>query len=279
MEQAPGADYPHLSTGDVFSWLANTGFSHHAVPQSASANIPPRRTSERISPSVVNTFCAACGLDTMQHPAPNSWPTCPFSPMSRFPLLDVGPHASAPLQDHPNSPVHHLPAQKKAFRWTIREVLAAIDPALTLAVRGIIGPLNLSCFPPSHMTAISGDGPSSTAIPPTVHSCDNPRLDFISISGLEYTSLASSAVLGIAVREFVRHLLHPAVTAFTGDHASGKGRTVLAPVHVCRSAIGSLARDGVFNDLPPSPVVLTLSTLVQPRPRDLSPPCAAMETS
>ncbi|KAI0250987.1 hypothetical protein BJV78DRAFT_517407 [Lactifluus subvellereus] len=272
VEQAPRDDYPRLSTGDVFSWLADTGFSHYnAMSQSMPVNVPSRkRTSERISPSAIDTFCAACGLGLSQHPATAtkasregpSRSTCPFSPMSRLPLLDVGPHACANSHDHPNGPVHHLSAQKRTFHWSIREVLAATDPSLTLAVRGIIVALKLSCFPESPRTSISGDG----VITPSVDSDNTPRLDFSQISE-EYVLLASSAVLALAVREFAHQLLHPAITAFASHHARGRGRAVLAPAHVSRGAAGSfLARDGVLTDLPPSPVVaLALSTLVQHR--------------
>jgi hypothetical protein len=232
---------------------------------------------------VVDTFCAACGFDLTQHPAPqglregpNSWSTCAFSPVSRFPLLDVGHYASAQSQEHPNGTVHHLPAQKGTLHWTIREVLAATDPALTLAVRSIIVPLNLSCFPTSHRTSISGEG----VLRPTASNvADLPRLDFAPISEPEYISLASSAVLAIAVREFAHHLLHQAITAFASDHALEKGRAALAPAHVCRSAVGSfLARDSIFSDLPSSPVALALSTVVKRQPRNLPPPSAVMET-
>jgi len=40
-EKAPGDDYPYLSTGDVFCWLADTGLSlRPAVPQSVPTNAP-----------------------------------------------------------------------------------------------------------------------------------------------------------------------------------------------------------------------------------------------
>jgi hypothetical protein len=256
--------------------------------QSVPVNVPSRkRAPERISPSPIDTFCAACGLDLSQHPETEvsregpSRSTCPFSPMSRLPLLDVGPHA-ANSNDHrnPNGPVHHLPAQKRTFHWSIREILAATDPSLTLAVRDIIVALKLSCFPESHRTSISGDGvlcPDGTIITSSMDSDNTPRLGFSQTSEPEYVLLASSAVLALAVREFAHQLLHPAVTAFA---RRGKGRAALAPAHVSCGAAGSfLTRDGVLTDLPPSPAVaLALSTLVLHRPRDLSPPSAVMET-
>ena len=264
----------------MFSWLADTGFSHHAVQQS---NIPPRRRpSKRISPSVEDTFCAACGLDLTQHPTlvgfregPSS--NCPFSPMSRLPLLDIDSHASAQSQYPPNHPVNFVPAQKWVFHRAIREILAATDPGLTLAIHGIIVSLNLSCFPTSNRTSISSDRiPRCTAIPPSLDGPDIPRLDISSSTEPEYTSLASSAVLAIAVRAFAHRLVGPAVTAFASGHPPQRGQHALAPTEVCRSVVGPfLARDGV----PSSPVALTLSTLVQRRPRNLSAPSAVMETS
>ena len=262
------------------------------MSQSVPVNVPSRkRAPERISPSAIDTFCAACGLDLSQHPETvvsregPSRSTCPFSPMSRLPLLDVGPHACANSNDHqnPNDPVHHLPAQKRTFHWSIREILAATDPSLTLAVRDIIVALKLSCFPESHRASISGDGvlcPDGTIITSSMDSDNTPRLDFSQTSEPEYVLLASSAVLALAVREFAYQLLHPAVTALARRHAQGKGRAALAPTHVSCGAAGSfLTRDGVLTDLSPSPAVaLALSTLVLHRPRDLSPPSAVMET-
>lgn len=288
MEQTPGvAEYPRLSTGDMFSWLANTGFSHHAVQQPASANIPPRRRpSKRISPSVKDTFCAACGLDLTQHPTlvsvregPSS--NCPISPISRLPLLDIDTHASPKSQNPPNDPVNFVPAQKWVFHRAIREVLAATDPALTLAIHAIIVSLNLSCFPALNSTSISsGRILCCTAIPPSLDGPDIPRLDISSSTELEYTSLASSAVLAIAVRAFAHRLVGPAATAFARDHGPQRGQHALAPAGVCRSVVGSFpARDGISSDPPFSPVALALSTLVQRRPRNLSAPSAVMETS
>jgi hypothetical protein len=290
VEQTPGVtdcEYPRLSTGDIFSWLADTGLSHHAVRQSASANIPPRRRpSKRISPSVEDTFCAACGLDLTQHPTVVGFRegpsfTCPFSPISRLPLLDIDSHASGKSQYPPNHPENVVPGQKWVFHRAIREVLAATDPALTLAIHDIIVSLNLSCFPASNRTSISSDSIlSCTAIPTSLDGPDIPRLDISSFTEPEYTSLASSAVLAIAVRAFAHRLVGPAATAFASDYAPQRGQHALTPTDVCRSMVSPfLARDGIFSDLPSSPVALALSTLVQRRSRDLSAPSAVMETS
>jgi len=294
----PDDDYPYLSTGDVFCWLADTGLSlRQAVPQFAPANAPSgKKPSGRISPSVVNTFCATCGLEIARHSAtqssswegPTSDGSCRYSfPMSRLPLLDVGTVSRAQSQSHPNGPVRSTPDEKGPFPWSSREVLTATDPSLTTAVCGIVASLKLSCFPESHNASISRAGvlrPNSTAISPMV---DGPdvilvRSDLNPISEPEPGSLASSAVLALAVREFARRLVNSAVTAFGSDRTRGKGgtRAVLTPAHVSGGVAGSfLARDGAFRDLPPSPVALALSTLVRRSLRDPSSPSTFMDIS
>ena len=296
----PDDDYPYLSTGDVFCWLADTGLSlRQAVPQFAPANAPSgKKPSGRISPSVVNTFCATCGLEIARHSTaqssswegPTSDGSCRHSfPMSRLPLLDVGPVSrAAQSQNRPSGPGRSTPDAKGSFPWPSREVLAATDPSLTIAVCGIVASLKLSCFPESsHNASISSVGvlrPNSTAISPMV---DGPdvilvRSDLNPISEPVSGSMASSAVLALAVREFARRLVNSAVTAFTSDRTRGKGgtRAVLTPAHVSGGVAGSfLARDGAFRDLPPSPVTLALATLVHCLPRDPSPPSTLMDIS
>jgi hypothetical protein len=291
-------DYPYLSTGDVFCWLADTGLSlRQAVPQFAPVNASSgKKTSERITPSVVNTFCATCGLEMARHSAaqssswegPTSDGSCRHSfPMSRLPLLDVGPVSRAQSQNPPNGPVQSISDEKGSFPWSSREVLAATDPSLTIAVRCIVASLKLSCFPELHNTSISSAGvlrPNSTAITPMVGGSDVVvvRSDLNPISEPVSGSLASSAVLALAVRGFARRLVNSAVTAFASDRTRGKGatRAVLTPAHVSGSVAGSfLARDGVFQDLPPSPVTLALATLVHHPLRGSSPPSAFMDMS
>jgi hypothetical protein len=286
-EKAPAGDYPYLSTGDVFSWLADTGLSlRQGVPQSAPNNASCEKgMSERIIPSTVNTFCATCGLESSRHPSaqssswegPSGGSCCRSSPMPRLPLLDVGAIALPRLA---NGPVQSTRAEKGPFRWPIQDVLAATDPSLTFAVRCIIAPLKLSCFPESQRTSISGAGvlrPNGTAI--MVDGPDINRCDLATIS----ESLASVAVLALAVREFTRRLVESAVTAFANDRRGRGSPRILVPAHVSLGvavADSFLTRDGVLAPPPPptSPVALALSTLVRHASRDPSPPSAVMGT-
>ena len=290
-EKAPGEDFPHLSTGDVFSWLADSGSSlRQAVPRPRPANATSmKRTSERIIPSALDldTFCAVCGGESVQcengsWEGPINGSSCHTSPMLRLPLLDVDPMARTQSQHHPNGPVSSTSAEDGVFRWSIREILAATDPTLVIAVRCIIAQLELSCFPESESASVSGAGPSGTASASTVDGCDIiTRSNLISTSGPVSESLASCAVLALAVREFTRHLMNSAVTAFASDRTRGKEspRAVLSPAHVSRGVSGSSLTRGVIAEPPPSPFALTLTTLVQHRLRDLSPPSVIMDTS
>lgn len=182
-EKAPGEDFPRLSTGDVFSWLADTGFSlRQAVPRSRPSNATSsRRTSERITPSALDsdTFCAVCGGESVQCEN-GSWEgpitngsSCRFSPMLRLPLLDVNPTVRTQSQHHPNDPVPSTSAEDGVLRSSIREILAATDPTLVFAVRCIITQFKLSCFPESESASVSGAGvldPNGTAFASTYQS-------------------------------------------------------------------------------------------------------------
>jgi hypothetical protein len=283
----------------VFSWLADTGLSlHQAVPQSAPATEPSeKRTSERITPSTINTFCTACGVETVPRSVAgsNSWedPTrsesdsCTHSfPLSRLPLLDVDSIAATHSQNRPNDPVQSTPDEKWLFPWSNREILATTDPTLTIAVHYIVAPLQLRCFPELNDASILGAGllrPSptnSTAITPIVDDSDLLifRSDLNITSESVSTSLASTAVLGFAVREFARRLVNSAVTAFARDRTRGSTRAVLTPAHVSVGVLGSfLTRDGVLRELPSLPIALVLAT---PATRcDRSPPSDIIDIS
>lgn len=284
----PGDEYPHLSVGDVFSWLTDTELSRRQV-QSTLGNAPSGKKSlERITPSAVDTFCAACGLETARYPSAQTSPwegpssgssCCRPSSMSRFPLYDVGPGQSQP---YPNDPVQSTPAKNESFRWSIREVLTATDPALISAVRCIIVPLKLSCFPESQNAPVSGTvlAPNSTAITTMVDGSDDfNRSDFAPTAEQIPESLASSAVLALAVREFARRIMNAAVTAFATERAQVgmRGRAILTPAHVSRGVAGSyLARDG---GLALTPVALALATLVRRPAADPLVPSGVMDTS
>jgi hypothetical protein len=211
--------------------------------------------------------------------------SCHTSPMLRLPLLDVDPMARTQSQHHPNGPVPSTSAEDGVFPWSVREILAATDPTLVFAVRCIIAQLKLSCFPESESASVSGAGvlgPSGTAFAPTVDGCDIIiRSNLISTSGPVSVSLASCAVLALAVGEFTRRLVNSAVTAFASDRTRGKEspRAVLSPAHVSRSVTGSFLTRGVFAEPPSSPFALALTTLVQHRLRDLSPPSVIMNIS
>jgi hypothetical protein len=203
--------------------------------------------------------------------------------MLRLPLLDVGPIARTQSQHHPNGPVPSTAAEDGVFCWSIREILAATDPTLVFAIRCIIAQLRLSCFSESENAPISGAGvldPNGTAITPTVNEIIT-RSNLISTTGPASKSLASCAVLGLVVREFGRRLLNSAVTAFASDRIRRKEspRAVLSPAHVSRGVVGSFLTRGVFSESPPSPVALALTTLVQHRLGDLSPPSVIVDTS
>ncbi len=203
--------------------------------------------------------------------------------MLRLPLLDVNPIARAQSQHHPNGPIPSTPVEGEVFRWSIREILAATDPTQMFAVRRIIAQLKLSCFPESESASISGAGvldPNGTAFAPTVDDIII-RSNLISTSEPVSESLASCAVLAHAVRTFARRLMNPAVTAFASDQTRGKEspRAVLSPAHVSRGVTDTFLTRGVLAELPPSPVALALTTLVQHQLRDLSPPSVIMYTS
>ncbi len=88
----------------------------------------------------------------------------------------------------------------------------------------------------------------------------------------ELTSLTTSAILALSVREFARSLVQSAVTAFAGDRMRIRGnqRSVIAPAHLARGVAGSfLGRDNVLASVAQTPpVALALSTLAQlPRNR------------
>jgi hypothetical protein len=264
-----------------------------AVPQSMPANVASagKRTSERITPSALDsdTFCAVCGVESAQRengscegPIINGC-SCHTSPMLRLPLLDVDPMARTQSQHHPNVPVSPK-AERGVLRWSIREILAATDPAQVFAVRCIMAQLKLSCFPESESASVSGAGaldPSGTASPPTVAGCDIIALSILtSTAGPVSESLASCAVLALAVREFARRLIDSAVTAFTSDRTRGKeSPRVLSLAHVSRGVTGSFLTRGVLAEPPPSPFAIALTTLVQHRLREPTPPSVIMDTS
>ncbi|KAH9969895.1 hypothetical protein BC827DRAFT_1263053 [Russula dissimulans] len=300
-DKAPEDDYPYLSTGDIFSWLADTGLSlRQAVPQSAPANAPSgKRMSERILPSAVDTFCAACGLELARHFSAHggSWEEprtrdsshgCPC-PMLRLPLLDVSPITRAQSQRRPNGPVKStLEKNNGSFRWSIREILASTDPSLIFAVRLIVVPLKLRCFPESRSASISGVGvlcPNSTAITTMVDGPDNVLRSDPASTSETLSMLASSAVLALSVREFARRLVNTAVTASASDGTRAKGnpRTMLSPAHVSRGVTGSsrsfLTRGGELADHTSSPLALALATLVQRPPSDSTSPSTVTSTS
>jgi hypothetical protein len=293
-EKAPGEYFPHLSAGDVFSWLADTGLSHRqAVPRSRPANATSsKRTSERIIPSALDsdTFCAVCGGESVEcengswEGPINNGSSCHSSPMLRLPLLDVDPMART-QSHHPNGPGPSTSPEGGVLPWSIREILAATDPTLVFAVRCILAQLKLSCFPESESASVSGAGvldPSGTAFASTVDGYDVIiRSNLISTSGPVSESLASCAVLALAVRDFTRRLMNSAVTAFASDRTRGKDSpdAVLTPAHVSRGVTGSSLTRGAFAEPPPSPIALALTTLVHHRLGDLSPPSVIMDTS
>lgn len=192
--------------------------------------------------------------------------------MLRLPLLDVDPIACAPSQ--PNGPVRFAPAEDRSFRWSTREILTVTDPTLVFAVRCIIGKLKLSCFPECEIASISGAGVVDRVSPNGTATPMEDRSPLVSTSGQVSVSLTSCAVLALAVREFARCLMDSAITAFASDRAREKRspRVVLSPAHVSRGVAGSSLTRGVLAELAPSPVALTLATLVGHPPRDLSPP-------
>ena len=287
-EQAPGnEEYPQLSTGDVFTWLRDAGLS---LPQAVrtSALVIPKRTNEQIAP-VEDTFCPACGLDLARHAreAPGGGSSCPIS-SPRLPLLDVGSWAATPLECHPDNPTRYPSEQRKPFRWSSRDILAVTDPTLNFAIRSIVLSLKLSCFQESiREPSISGDGgirPNGATDTPTVDWATRGRIDSPIHFSSESALLTTSAILALSVREFARHLVQSAVTAFTNDCARvrGKPRAVIAPCHVARGLVAGpfLECDGVLAGSPvaqTSPVALTLSTLTQ-LPRKGLPP-AVIDTS
>ena len=248
-------------------------------------------------PSVPDTFCPVCGLESVQCASEqsSSWEgpygggsCCRTSPMLRLPLLDVDPVACAQSKRHPNGPDDFAPAKDGPFRWSIREILTSTDPSLMFAVRCITAHLKLSCFPETKSASFSVSGvgvlgSNGSAITPIVEGDDVIiRSDLTFTSGSGSVSLASCAVLAIAVREFARCLVTSAVTAYTNDRGRVKGspRAVLTPAHVSRGVAGSFLTRGVLAELPTSPVALALVTLVQQDPtRDPSPDSVIMETS
>ena len=202
--------------------------------------------------------------------------------MLRLPLLDVDPMARTLSQHHTNGPVPPTSAEDGVLRWSVREILAATDPTVVFAVRCIIAQLKLSCFPESESASFSGTRPIGTAFASTADGYDVIiRSNLISTSGPVSESLASCAVLALAVREFTRRLINSAVTAFASDRTRGKEslRAVLSPAHVSRGVTGSFLTRGVFAEPPPSPFALALTTLAQHRLPDLPPPSVIMDTS
>jgi hypothetical protein len=272
-EQAPGDEYPLLTTGEVFTWLRDAGLSlRRAVPPPTPILTPTeKRTLERMTP-LLDTFCAACGLDLARH-AREQPGLCPFSSPSQLPLLDVALSIPAPSRGHPDNSTRSTSEQRKLFHWCPRDILAVADPALNFAVRSIVLSLKLSCFQESKCGAsISGDGglrPHDTAVTPNWGT--RGRVDLPKNFEQESTSLMASAILALSVREFARHLVQSAVTAFASDRARirGQPRAVIAPSHVTRGVAGPfLMRDnpGVLAGLPVAqtpPVALALSTLAQ----------------
>ena len=216
--------------------------------------------------------------------------TSPGSSILRLPLLDVDPITCERSKRHPNGPDDFAKAEVGPFRWSIREILSSTDPSLIFAVRCITAHLKLSCFPETESASfsISGAGvlgSNGSATTPMVEGDDVIiRSDLTFTSGSGSGSLASCAVLAIAVREFARCLVNSAVTAYTNDRGRVKGshRAVLAPAHVSRGvagSFGSFLTRGVLAELPPSPVALALVTLVQEPTRDPSPYSVIMDTS
>lgn len=263
------------------------------MPRSRPANVTSgKRPSERITPSEIDsdTFCAVCGVESARcengsWEGPINGSSCHASPMLRLPLLDVNPMARTQSQHHPNGAVPSTSAEAWVLRPSIREILAATDPTLVFAVRRIITQLKLSCLPESESASVSVAevfDPSGTALAPTAVGCDIIiRSNLISTSGPAAQSLASCAVLALAVREFARHLVHSAVTASASDRTRGKisPHAVLSPTHVSRGVTGSSLTRGVFAEPPPSPLALALSTLVQHGIRNSSPPSVIMDNS
>ena len=290
-EQAPGnEEYPQLSTGDVFTWLRDAGLSLPQAVRTSALVIPTeKRTNEQIAP-VEDAFCPACGLDLARHPreAPGGGPSCPISSLSRLPLLDVGSWAATPLECHPDNPTSYASEQRKPFRWSPRDILAVTDPTLNFAIRSIVLSLKLSCFQESirepYISADGGIRPNGITDTPTVDWATRGRIDSPILFESESASLTASAILALSVREFARHLVQSAITAFTNDCARvrGKPRAVIAPCHVARGLVAGpfLACDGVLAGsrvAQTSPVALTLSTIAQ-LPRKGLPP-AVIDTS
>lgn len=190
-------------------------------------------------------------------------------------------------QHHLNVPVPPTSANDGVLRWSIREILAAADPALVSAVRCMTAQLKLSCFPEPESASVAGADagtldPSGTAFAPTADGCDIIiRSNLTSTSGPVSESLASCAVLALAVREFTRRLMDSAVTAFVSDRTRGTDspRAILSPVHVSRGVTGSFLTRGVLPEPPPSPFAIALTTLVRHRLRELRPPSVIMDTS
>ncbi|KAH9984963.1 hypothetical protein BJV77DRAFT_1071691 [Russula vinacea] len=273
-EKAPGEDYPHLSNGDVFSWLADSGLSlRQAVPRSPSAYATSgKRTLERITPSTLNTFCPVCGVECVERNSswegPNKGSCCHASPMLRLPLLDVDPVVCAQSQHHPIGPVHFAPAEDGSFCWSVREILTATDPTVMFAVRCIISQLRLSCFPKSENASITSAGdldPNGSANTPMVDEYDIIiRSNITSTPGPYWSHWPR--VLCLRLRDRARE--------------KGGPRAVLSPAHVSHGVAGSfltrgVLAGGVLAGLPPSPVALALATVVHPA-RDLSPPSVIM---
>ncbi|KAI0264001.1 hypothetical protein BC834DRAFT_885036 [Gloeopeniophorella convolvens] len=308
-ESAPETEYPSLSVGDVFAWLADAGFSlRAAVPPSAptiartTAPTPSaKRIMKKMTPSVASGFCPSCGLDLSRHPssqnsqeAPSGSASCPFSAnysSPLLPLLDVGlsfPGDSAHTHSQHQSVglTHRVLSQHRAFDWSAGEVLAAVDPMLTFAVREITAPLKLSRFEAplggfaAGVCALRQGG--NTVVPleeEAITAPDQSDSTHPTFRAAAMDSLAASAVMALAVREFARHLLQSGATALEGDCARTKGNLscVLAPAHVVRGVCSLfLARDAALPDL--SPAALALSTLAQVPPRRDSPHSAVMDT-
>lgn len=243
-------------------------------PSAPTATPTEKRIYERITPPAADAFCPACGLNSASHPPPESPSSspCPFSSLSRLPLLDVGSWVSTQTHYHPDNPTCYTPAQQRPFHWSPRDILAVTDPTLNFAVRSILYSLKLSCFQEESRggASISGGGghfPDCTAI--TDDRGTRGRVDFPSNIEYESTSLSASAILALSVREFARCVVQSAVTAFVSDRAliRGDSRAAISPAHLAYGVAGVLlVRDGVHSGLPvaevPS-VALALSTLTR----------------
>ncbi|KAI0043959.1 hypothetical protein FA95DRAFT_1562778 [Auriscalpium vulgare] len=234
----PAQGHLPLSTADVFCWLEDEGlFLRPPPPKPAPGTSTAKKLEEphiAESESLMRTasgngYCTACGLKSSYHysyvkqePVSNSL-ACPFAPgaPALLPILDVHsllpePTNARPSQDPLAAPTPS-PLTVADMRFSSRDWCSAVDSDTVRMINQWLGPLRLDRFRyngiAEHMDA---------------------KMDSFGLA----SSVAPSAVLGLALRALIRRLVSGGLAAMQDDVERAR-RAVRPPRGGARAAAAS----------------------------------------